>query len=247
MTDALKSNSFINDDKIFIASVNKNELEFNIYNLNSKKLLKNLSIKKDKDITFKNTPIKIYVGESEGNAREIEDTKKYLRKITADRFGVAALKNNNQYLLALGGYKLQTLQPYSGGMGFGGMPIASFGNATVFFNPTMFAYNSGSVSKSTKIECLFDENLNHIEGEIPKTSFDYIDVFLDRRNSNNEIIRPAKSTIAQRKNSSESEQEEKQDSFPDDDNNFYDIFHYKENVVLGSYDKSSKMYYFYKF
>jgi len=55
-----------------------------------------------------------------------------------------------------------------------GIPIASFGSATVFFNPTYFAYNSYTSSKSTHIKGLFDTNFNHIKGELKQNVFDKI-------------------------------------------------------------------------
>ncbi|WBX76422.1 hypothetical protein PG911_17620 [Tenacibaculum ovolyticum] len=53
-----------------------------------------------------------------------------------------------------------------------GIAIASLGNTTVFFNPTQFTFNATLNSKSTRIECLFDQNFNHINGEIDKNVFD---------------------------------------------------------------------------
>ena len=58
-------------------------------------------------------------------------------------------------------------------MGFG-MPMASFGGVSVFFNPVYFAYNSYVNTKSTYVNCLLDQNLNHLEGVFPKNEFDKI-------------------------------------------------------------------------
>ena len=62
-------------------------------------------------------------------------------------------------------------------MPFGGIPIGSFGAATVFFNPAQIAFNSFSNNKTTRIEGLFDENFDHILGEIKENAFDKIKEF----------------------------------------------------------------------
>ena len=49
--------------------------------------------------------------------------------------------------------------------GFGAIPMASFGGATLFFNPTALAYNSFTNTKSTRIECLFNDNFEHLKDE----------------------------------------------------------------------------------
>jgi hypothetical protein len=42
----------------------------------------------------------------------------------------------------------------------------------VFFNPTQLAFNSFTNNKATRIECLFDQDFNHIKGEIKENAFD---------------------------------------------------------------------------
>ncbi len=170
-----KTNSFIYNDHIFVLASSKEELVLDINNYNSGKIQKKLSIFKDQPITFKNTPI-IQEGGFYSNRRELEKTKKFLRKINAGKIGVAARKINKNYQITLGGYTLQQ----SGGMMMGGMvggmiggiAVASIGNATVFFNPIQFSYNASMNTKSTRIECLFNTNFQHINGEIEENVFD---------------------------------------------------------------------------
>ena len=140
--------------------------------------IKEYAVNQDEEILFKNTPI-IQKGGFYNGYRELEKTKKFLRKITAGKIGVSVIKNKNTYLLTLGGYVEQrTAAPMMMG-GFGGIggAIASVGsvNVNLFFNPTMFAYNSFTNTKSTQIECLFDTNFDHIkDAEVPKNIFDKI-------------------------------------------------------------------------
>ena len=66
--------------------------------------------------------------------------------------------------------------------GFGGaVPVASFGAMSMSFNPTFFAYNSYTSTKSTRIESLFDNNFSHVSGEIEENAFDKIKTFADEQ------------------------------------------------------------------
>ena len=173
----LKTNSYINGNTFFSLTANKDKLLLNVLDYNSGKRIKQFKILKDQLINFKNTPI-IQEGGMYDGYRELEKTKKFLRKISSGEVGVAVLTRNNQFEITLGGYKLQ-----SSGGGFGvGFGMSSFGgasfgggNVNVFFNPAMSAYGSYTSTKSTRIECLFDENFNHIKGEIKDNAFDKMD------------------------------------------------------------------------
>ena len=103
--------------------------------------------------------------------RELGKTNRFLRRISKGDSGISVRKVNNQYHVIIGGYIVQKSR---GGMmmPFGGIPLGSIGSATVFFNPTQIAFNSFSNNKTTRIESLFDENFNHVEGEIKENAFD---------------------------------------------------------------------------
>lgn len=166
----LKTNSYLSGDKFFTLASTKKELAMEILDYETGNILKEYKIYRDKPISFKNTPI-IQEGGVYNGYREMEKAKKFLRKITNGNLGLSVLKRNNQYEITIGGYSLQSTR---GGFGMGfGMPIGFGGGSVgVFFNPTMFAYGSYTSSKSTRIECLFDENFNHLEGEIKDNAFD---------------------------------------------------------------------------
>jgi len=168
-----KANSYINGDHIYMLASTNDKFTFTIHDFNSGKLIKQYSATVNDTISFKNTPI-IQKGGMYNNYREMEKTKKFLRKITAGDVGISVYKFKDNYHISLGGKQ----EIKSGGMmmpmgGFG-MPIASFGSATVFFNPTYFAYNSYTNTKSTHIKGLFDVNFDHIEGEMEENVFDKI-------------------------------------------------------------------------
>jgi len=161
-----KTNSFIYDDKIMLIAATKDVFSMYIYDYNTKKFIKEYAVNKDEEISFKNSPI-IQKGALYNNHREFEKTKKFLRKITSNKIGVSVIKNKSNFHFSIGGYVEQrTGGPMMMG-GFGGIPMASFGNVSLFFNPTMLAYNSFTNTKSTQIECLFNENFEHIKNAEP--------------------------------------------------------------------------------
>ena len=171
-----KTNSFIHEDKIYTIAANKDILSMHVLNYNTGDFIKEFTFTKDDKIGFKNTPI-IQEGGVYNGYRELEKTKKFLRKITGHKIGVSVIKNNGDYQFTIGGYVPQRT---GGGMmmpmGFGAIPIGSIGGSvSIFVNPTALAYNSFSSTKSTRIECLFDANLNHIKDKkVSDNAFDKI-------------------------------------------------------------------------
>ncbi len=168
------TNSFINDLKYFSISSSRDNMVFRIQDYNSRRIEKEIHLKKEDSITFKNTPI-IQEGGVYDNYREMESSKKFLRKITSGDVGVAVYKQKDEYVITLGGKKEivigggDMMMPMGG---FGGIPITTAGSVNIFFNPTYFAYNSYTSTKSTHIKCLFDSSFNHLKGEIQDNAFD---------------------------------------------------------------------------
>lgn len=176
-----KSNSYLNGDNVFIFSVAREEFSFEINSLSKNELIKSYSVNKDQEITIKNTPI-IQEGGIYDGYRELDKTKQFIRKIYNGNIGVSVRKHENMYHVVLGGYVLQKSSGMMMPMGFG-IPIASVGSVTIFYNPALMAYNSFSNNKATRIESLFDEDFNHLSGEIPKNAFDKMEDFKSNKNN----------------------------------------------------------------
>lgn len=181
------SNSYIYDNKLFQIASSYQKMKFLISDLTSGKLIKEYAIQKEDSITFKNSPIiqeggvNFFGIANEDRVREMEKTAKFLRKISNSNIGISAYKVNDKYNIVLGGTK----EIPSGGVGFapgfgGGMPITTSSSAIlVGFNPTFYGYGGYTSTKSTYINCLFDENFEHQQGDIPKNVFDKINDFED--------------------------------------------------------------------
>lgn len=182
-TGFVETNSYLTNDKIFQIISSSKEMIFTVKDLNTKKELKKISLNKDQKISFKNTPIIQEGGVyNPDRVREMEKTSKFLRKISSGNVGLAVIKRDDGYQVTMGGSK--ELSTGGGAMpmmgGFGGLPIATAGAFTISYNPVFFAYNSYAGTKSTRIECLFDNDFNHIEGEIPRNVFDEIKDFTEK-------------------------------------------------------------------
>ncbi|WP_298365141.1 hypothetical protein [uncultured Lutibacter sp.] len=179
------TNSYLNGDNLFIISSTHNDFSFAVKNFNTHQMIKEYTVSNNDSITFKNTPI-IQEGGTFEKYREMEKTKKFLRKITSGDIGVSVYRKNNTFQVTLGGKK--DIKRSSGmmmPMGGFGMPIASVGSVSVFFSPTYFAYNSYTATKSTHIKGLFDLNFNHIKGEIEMNAFDKINNFEEKEHVSN--------------------------------------------------------------
>jgi hypothetical protein len=177
-------NSLYNNGILYQAVCSSKELKLTAKNFNDNKLLKELYISDTNDsIPFKNGPIiqensSMWFKDNK-RVRELEKSSKFLRKVSNGKLGIIAfVNNNNTKQITIGGYIER-----SGGGGFGMMPMAGFGMAAIpmggmmftpTFNPFMGAYNSYSYTKSTRINCLFDDNFNHVDGEVEKNIFDKI-------------------------------------------------------------------------
>lgn len=183
-----KSASFIKDDLFLQFSSNKKQMEFSIKNWKSNETIRSFQIRMEDPIPFANTPVIIEGGYYDSNrVREVEETEKFLRKISRGDLGISLYKNKTGYQITLGG-----TQKLSGGgapmmMPMGGMPISQFGSATLYFNPVIYSYYSYTTSKSIRIESLFDLDFNNRDGEIEENVFDLISSF-EKELRNNKLI-----------------------------------------------------------
>jgi len=168
-------NSFVFEAYFVSVNSTPNKLNLSIYNYKTGDVLKKYQILKNEEITFKNSPIILEGGEF-NNYRELEKTSQFLRKVSNPNIGVSMYRNENNFVITLGASK-----EYSTGgfypSAFGGFIGGAIGGALFSF---FDSYNQSKI-KSTRIECLFDENFNHIEGKVPLNGFDKINSFLDEK------------------------------------------------------------------
>lgn len=223
-----KSNSFFIDNLLFTITSTKKKLVFNVYNLEKKALLKEFSIENNEPITFSNTPI-IQKGGDFKQYRELEKTKQFLRKITSSKIGISAYKNDRGYEITIGGRKLVTSGTFPVGIIGGGLTVAGWGIAAgpIYSNTTTSSFGAYLKNKSVHIKCLFDDNFNHIEGDIEKNIYDKIQdyKFIEKTKKSEDIY-------------NNTEVIRKQEAI--------NVFNIGNETILGFYSSNFKAYYFYK-
>ena len=181
-----KHNSLIYEDLIYQIKTSSKEMSLTVKNLNNKEIIKQLNLKKEDSITFKNGPIyqektssSIFFPKSE---RKLEKTSKFLRKMSRSNVGLTTEIVNKKIQLTIGGY----IEIKSSGGGFGvagfaggGVAGLAFAGLSTGFNPTFANYNSYSSTKTTFINCLFDYEFNHKQGDFTNNVFDRIKEYED--------------------------------------------------------------------
>ena len=185
------SNSYIFNNKLFqIASSNK-KMKFTVLDLTTEKLIREYSFtNEDNSIPFKNSPIlekgKSFYGSSKQKILEIEKPSKFIKRNSGGHLGISAYKINNDYIVALGGaVYFASSYRFTAGVGEGFNPNGTVGFSsplTIKHNPTLYGYNGYSNISSISINCLFDENFEHIKGEVPKNVFDKVSEFEEALN-----------------------------------------------------------------
>lgn len=166
-----KFNSFIFQDNIYQIASSKDEMAIEIKNF-SGKVLKDFYVNRDMPINFKNSPI-IQEGATAlpfVTTRKLEQTSKYLRKISSGNPGINVQKVKNLYYVTLGGYQVINTG--------GASPIVSSPTMTnggfISYNPTYLSYNSYAVTKSTYFNTILNSEFKHIKGTIEPNTFDRV-------------------------------------------------------------------------
>lgn len=174
------TNSYIFEDKIAQIASNNSHLFFEIKDFKSKAVLKSISVTKKDSINFKNGPI-LQEGSSYsfGKTRKLEKTSKFLRKMSNQNNGISVYPQDGNYRITIGGIVERSRGSGMMMPGFNNFPVGQFGAFTMSFNPAGFAYNSYTSTGSTRIECLFDNEFNHIKGEIKDNVFDRVNQYKD--------------------------------------------------------------------
>lgn len=179
----VKNNSYLLGDTIFQIAANNNQLLFTIKNIETDEEIKQFHLSKEEEITFKNSPI-LQEGTAlaAGERRELDETSQFLRKISDEDIGIAVLPIKKGYKITIGGNKelnVNTGGAFAGPNIIVGSPnVGSLGSGEYnFFNPIFTAYNSYKYNKSTRIECFFDPNFEHVQGIIPQNVFDKIRIY----------------------------------------------------------------------
>lgn len=178
VADFKKYNSFIFEDKILQLGSSNNEMKIIVKSFTGESL-KEHYIEVNQPIKFKNSPI-IQDGQTFVplvNRREMEETPKYLRKISSGKIGVTAYKDGDLYAFTIGGY--HEASGGSGGMmmvgdyGYNGSTTAGVPTG-VYQNPTYYSFYGYSSTRSIFFNTHFDSDFNYVPHEESDNIFDRI-------------------------------------------------------------------------
>lgn len=166
-----ESNSFYVNGKLIQMKLNENRLALSIKNMEGNEL-KTYEILKDKEVTFKNSDI-IQENGSINKTRILDKSNQLLRKIYFEYPSMSCYYFNDIVYLTIGSVSLERGGNSNTGM-IGGMYglVGSLIATAITSNYSLANLNSYSNRKVVYINCLFDKDFNHVDGEVNKLAFD---------------------------------------------------------------------------
>ncbi|MCM0665596.1 hypothetical protein [Flavobacterium tyrosinilyticum] len=172
---AVTSNSFYFDNKFYILKSSEDQFFFTVKDLEDN-TLKEFTATSNTPIDFKNSEI-YQEGGDFGGKRTLTNSSQFLRKIINLNAGLSCYHIGENTLITFGGIS-------SVGQSTGQVTANQFGLigalvGAAFFSPTMDNFNAYANRKVVKIEGLFDNQDNHIKGDLKPLAFDKIRTFFD--------------------------------------------------------------------
>jgi hypothetical protein len=175
------SNSYLIDDKLFVIKSSYTNLFFSILDLNGS-ILNSFNIDQNtKLIAFTNSEVIQELIKST-TKRTLEKPEQLIRKMYNLYPGVVCYKLKNNYLVSVGSVS-QLQQQVNGAMILGGTfgLIGAIGGSLIdAANPVIQNINPYANRKVVYVNCLFDKEGKHIEGEVPTLAFDKIRTFFEK-------------------------------------------------------------------
>jgi hypothetical protein len=144
--------------------------------------LKSFEILDGKEIAFKNSEI-IQENKNIKSTRVLDNSSQLLRKIYYQNPSISCYSFNNKKYLSIGSVSdpengNANILMIGGMYGFVGALIA----VAITSNYSMDNLNSYKGRKVVYINCLFDSDFNHVNGELKKLAFDELRLFADNNN-----------------------------------------------------------------
>ncbi|MCI9844436.1 hypothetical protein [Flavobacterium pectinovorum] len=174
----LSSNSFYFENKLYQVKTSMDQFYFSIKDLDSK-LIKEYDASSEKQIDFKNSEMSLE-GSDFGGKRTLTNSSQFIRKINNLNLGISCYHIGQNTLIAFGGVSSE--QQSTGQIAMSQFGLIGALVAVAVYNPSMESFNSYSNRKVVKLEGLFDDEGNHIKGELQPLAFDKIRTFFDKNN-----------------------------------------------------------------
>ena len=177
------SNSYLIDDKLFIIKSSSSNLLFSIVDLNGV-VLNNYAIDENTNsIDFTNSEVSQELIKSTAK-KTLEKPAQLIRKMYNLYPGVVCYNLNNNYLVSIGSIS-PIIQQANASMILGGtfgLVGAIAGSLIDGANPVIKNINPYTNRKVIYVNCLFDKDGKHVEGEVPTLAFDKIRTFFEKNN-----------------------------------------------------------------
>jgi len=181
--ESCDSNSFLLNDKLIQIKSNSDYMKVAVKNMEGdeeKSFLIN-----SQEITIKNSDIYQENGDVK-SLRVLDKSSQLVRKISGLNPSISLYEANQNIYMVIGG--VSNIQQngavmYGGMFGVAGVLIG----AAISSNYSLNNLNSYKNRKVVYINCLFDKDFNHVNGEVKKTAFDELRAFSE---SNENLIAP---------------------------------------------------------
>lgn len=175
------SNSFLLDDKIILMKNNSDYMRITVKDMEDSQIKEFLV--NNQEISFKNSDINQENGSAK-SLRILDKSSQLLRKINGNNPAISLYENDGKIYMIIGG--VSNIQQnngmmYGGGMGMVGGFSGIMIGAALTSNYSLNNLNSYKQRKVVYINCLFDKDFNHINGEVKKTAFDEVRAFSETK------------------------------------------------------------------
>ena len=171
-----ESNSFLLNDKVVLMKLNSDVMRLSIKDLEGNEL-KTYEAYSEKEVSFKNSEI-IQENGRIRNTRILDNSNQLLRKIYNLNPSISCYTQNDRTYLTLGSVSMiqnNNAVMYGGMFGATGVLIGM----AISSNYSVNNLNAYQNRKVVYINCLFDNDFNHIDGKLKKLAFDELRVFAD--------------------------------------------------------------------
>jgi hypothetical protein len=171
------SNSFLMDGKMIQMKNNYDLMKISVKDMEDHQIKEFLI--NSQEISFKNSEINQENGSAK-SLRVLDKSSQLLRKIDGNNPAISLYESNQKIYMIIGG--VSNVQQ-NNAMMFGGM----YGMSGVLIgmalssNYSLNNLNSYKQRKVVYINCLFDKDLNHLDGEVKKTGFDELRAFSETK------------------------------------------------------------------
>ena len=172
----LNSNSFYFDTKLYQLKSASNLFYLTVKDLDGK-VLKEHTAKSSEPIDFKNSEVQLEGGDF-GGKRTLENSSQFIRKVNNLNPGISCYSIGQNTLITFGG--ISPIQQSAGQFGMSQFGLIGALVAVAVYNPGIESFNSYSNRKVVKTDGLFDNEGNHIKGDLQPLAFDKIRTFFDK-------------------------------------------------------------------